>query len=61
MDPFKLFFRLFLLIFKLGGYFLSFCAHALWCIAHGKPELAGDAIGDFGHRLTDAIADLFRN
>lgn len=60
MDPFKLFFRLLLLLFKLSGYFLSFCAHALWCIAHGNAELAGDAIGDFGRSVTDAIADVFR-
>jgi hypothetical protein len=61
MDPFKLFFRLLLLAFKLTGYFLSFCGHTLWCVVHGRPELAGDAIGDFGRSVTDAIADIFRD
>ena len=60
MDPFKLFGRLFLLLFKITGYFVSFCAQALWCFGHGRADLAGDAIGDFGRSVTDAIADVFR-
>ena len=59
MDPFKLFFKLILAFFRITGYFVSFLAHALWCFAHGHPEHAGDAIGDFGRSVTDVIADLF--
>jgi hypothetical protein len=60
-DMFKLFFRLILAMFKIAGYFLAFLAQTLWCFAHGHPEHAGDAIGDFGRSVTDAVADLFRN
>jgi hypothetical protein len=60
-DPFRLFGRLFLALFRIMGYFIAFMAHAGWCIAHGHPEHAGDAIGDFGRSVTDVIADLFRD
>jgi hypothetical protein len=58
-DPFRLFGRLFLAFFKILGYSVSCSIQALWCIAHGKPELAHDAIGDFGRGVTDAIAAIF--
>jgi hypothetical protein len=61
MDPFKLFGRLFLASFKIVGYLFSCGIQALWCILHGKPELAGDAIGDFGRGVTDAIAAIFED
>jgi hypothetical protein len=58
-DPCKLFFRLILALFKIAGYFFAFLAHTLWCFAHGRPEHAGDATGDFGRGVTDAIAAIF--
>jgi hypothetical protein len=58
-DPFKLFFRLMLAFFKIAGYSLACGAQSLWYLAHGKPELVGDAIGYFGRDVTNAIADIF--
>lgn len=59
-DPFTLFLRLMLAFFKIAGYFLACGAQSLWYLAHGKPELIGDAIGYFGRDVTNAIADVFR-
>jgi hypothetical protein len=60
LDPFKLFFRLMLLFFKIAGYALACGAQSLWYLAHGKTELVGDAIGYFGRDVTNAVADVFR-
>lgn len=60
-DPFKLFGRLILAGFKIGGYFFAFLGHTLWCYAHRHPEHAGDAIGDFGRGVTDVIAGIFED
>ena len=53
------FFRLMLAFFKIAGYSLACGAQSLWYLAHGKPELVGDAIGYFGRDVTNAIADIF--
>jgi hypothetical protein len=60
LDPFKLFFRLALLLFKNIGYSLACGAQSLWYVAHGKNELVGDAIGYLGRDITNAIAEVFR-
>jgi hypothetical protein len=60
LDPFKLFFRLMLLFFKVIGYTIACGAQSLWYVAHGKTELVGDAIGYFGRDVTNAVADVFR-
>jgi hypothetical protein len=57
-DPFKLFFRLAMMCFKIAGYTLACGAQALWYIAHGKNELVGDAIGYLGRDVTNAIAEV---
>jgi hypothetical protein len=59
-DPFKLFFRLMLAMFRIAGYFVACALQSLWYLAHGKSELVGDAIGYFGRDATNAIADVFR-
>ena len=59
-DPFKLFFRLLLAFFRIAGYGIACTLQSLWYLAHGKPELIGDAIGYFGRDVTNAIADIFR-
>ena len=61
LDPFKLFGRMFLALFKITGYLISCVVHVSWCVAQGKPEHAGDAFGDLGHGITDAIAEIFRD
>ena len=60
LDPFKLFFRLMMLFFKIVGYTIACGAQALWYTAHGKTELVGDAIGYLGRDITNAVADIFR-
>jgi hypothetical protein len=60
LDPFKLFFRLLLLVFKITGYALACAAQSFWYVAHGKNELVGDAIGYLGRDVTNAVADVFR-
>ncbi len=60
VDPFKLFFRLILLIFKIAGYVFACGAQSLWYMAHGKNELVGDAIGYLGRDITNAIAEVFQ-
>jgi hypothetical protein len=59
-DPFKLFFRLMLAFFRIAGYGIACTLQSVWYLAHGKPELVGDAIGYFGRDVTNVIADVFR-
>ena len=58
--PFKLSARLLLAGFRIAGYAIACAAQAAWYLAHGKPELVGDAIGYFGRDTINAIADMFR-
>lgn len=59
-DPFKLFFRLMVLFFKIIGYTIACGVQALWYVAHGKNDLVGDAIGYLGRDVTNAIAEVFK-
>ena len=61
LDPFKLFIRLLLAVLKITGYAVGYGAQALWYVIHSKREHVGDAIGEFTHAVTDAIADVFRD
>jgi hypothetical protein len=61
VDPFKLFGRTLLAGFKIVGYVIAYGAQALWYLAHASPARIGDAIGEFGRSVTDAIADIFRD
>jgi hypothetical protein len=60
LNPFVLFGRILIAGFRITGYALSYGAHIVWVLMHKKPETVGDAIGEFGHAVTDAIADIFR-
>jgi hypothetical protein len=60
-DPFKLFARLMLAFFKIAGYCIACGVQTVWYLAHGKPELVGDALGYFGRDVTNAIGDVFRS
>lgn len=59
-DPFKLFGRLLIACFKIIAYCISYGAQALWCLFHGRPDKVGDAIGELGRSVTDAIGEVFR-
>lgn len=61
LDPFKLFGRMLLAGFKIVGYVIAYSAQALWYLAHGSPARIGDAIGELGRGVTDAIADVFKD
>jgi len=58
-DPFKLFGRLILAGFKIGGYIITGGAEAAWYIAHGRRDLLGQVIGDLGRGITNALAGVF--
>lgn len=58
-DPFKLFGRLILAGFKIAGYLFTGTAETLWYIAHGRRDLLGQVIGDFGRSVTNAVAKVF--
>lgn len=61
LDPFRLFGRLMLAFVRIAGYLFAYGLQALWYVAHSKREHVGDAIGEFGHAVTDALADVFRD
>lgn len=58
-DPFRLFGRLLMAFFEISGYFMAFGSQAAWYLLHGRRDLVGDAIGEFGRSVTDAVADIF--
>jgi hypothetical protein len=58
-DPFKLFGRLILAGFKIGGYVLTAIVETAWYIAHGRRDLLGQVIGDLGRGVTNALAKAF--
>lgn len=53
--------RVLLAIFETLGYFLVFIVETMWYIAHGKTEMVGKAIGDFGREVVDAFADITKH
>lgn len=61
LNPFKLFGRLFLAFFKITGYTIAYGSQILWCLIHRKPDRIGDALGEYGHAVTDAIAGIFKD
>lgn len=59
-DPFKLFFRLLIAGFRIVGYTITCIAQVIWYISSGRPDKIGDAFGDFGRSVTNAIAGIFQ-
>jgi hypothetical protein len=57
-DPFKLFGRLILAGFRIGGYVITGIAESAWYIAHGRRDLIGQVIGDLGRGITNALTDV---
>lgn len=60
LNPFHLFGRMLLASFKITGYVVSYSAQAVWHLASGNRSHVGDAIGNLGHAMTDAISEIFR-
>lgn len=61
LDPFKLAGRLFLAFLKIIGYCVAYGAQAVWYMFYGKPEKIGDAIGELGRGITDALAGILKS
>lgn len=59
-DPFKLFGRLFLACFKITSYFFVFLIQMTWYLIFRQPGKIGDAFGDLGRGVADALGDIFR-
>jgi len=57
-DPFRLFGRLVLAGFKIGGYLITGVAEASWYVAHGRRDLLAQVIGDLGRGITNALAKV---
>lgn len=57
-DPFRLFGRLILAGFRIGGYVITGIAESAWYIAHGRRDLIGQVIGDLGRGITNALSDV---
>jgi hypothetical protein len=60
-DPFRLFGRCILAAFKIAGYVVSYGCQALLHLTWGERSHVGDAIGELGHSVTDAIAGIFES
>jgi len=59
LNPFSIFPRILIASFKIVGYFLSYGTQAAWHFAAGNRSHVGDAIGNLGRGITDAIAEVF--
>lgn len=58
-NPFKLFGRLLIAIFKITGYTVTFIAQVVWYLFHRQTHDIGLAFGDYGKAVTNAIGDVF--
>lgn len=63
LNPFKLTGRLFVAMVRITGYFMVFIIQMLWYLRLGRDAFGniGDAFGDFGRGVTDALADILRD
>jgi hypothetical protein len=60
LDPFRLFGRMILAIFRIAGYSIVFVAQIIWFLGHGRSDKIGDAMGWYGKGLVDSATDVFR-
>ncbi len=51
--------RLFVAMFKITGYLCTATWQAGWYAAHGQRYKIGDAIGQYGQAIVDAVAEIF--
>jgi hypothetical protein len=59
-NPFKLFGRLLIAMFKIMGYTLTFIVQVVWYLFHRHHDI-GLAFGDYGKAVTNAIGDIFND
>lgn len=46
--------------FKVIGYVFVLIVEIIWYACHGRTEMIGESIGDFGRAVVDAIADVLK-
>jgi hypothetical protein len=51
--------RVFVAVFKITGYLFMATWQAGWYAVHGQTYKIGDAIGQYGQAIVDAVADIF--
>ena len=60
LNPFKLFGRLLIALFRIIGYSLTLLVQTWGHISHRRKEKIADSFGWFGRSVTDALADIFK-
>jgi hypothetical protein len=61
LSPFKLTWRLLIAGFRIAGYIGTFIVQVILYLRLGGPQYKlGDAAGQLGKGVTDALADVFR-
>lgn len=63
ISPFKLMWRFLIAGFRIAGYLCTFIVQAILYLRLGGPQYKfklGDAAGQLGKGVTDALADVFR-
>ena len=58
-DPFQLLRALFVASVKIAGYSVASLSQAAWYLLQGNKVKVGDAIGELGRGVTDAIAEIW--
>ena len=59
MNPFKTFWAIFILLFKLAGYTVTFLIQFIAFSARGNRDGIIEALGWYGRSVTDAFAKTF--
>jgi len=60
LDPFRLAGRLFLATFRIVAHTVVGLIQCALYLSHRRPDQIGDAFGEWGRGVTDAVADIFK-
>jgi hypothetical protein len=60
LDPFKLFGRLLLALFKIAAFTFVFLAQIVWFLIYRRPDKIGDAMGWYGREVVESFAAIAR-
>ena len=59
-DPFRMTGRLIFAVLMILGYLMVGICQSLWYASHHRTDQIGDALGETGRAMIDAIAGVFR-
>lgn len=59
IGPWQLVSALFVVSFRVVGYTITCAGQAAWYPLHGNRAKVGDALGELGRGVTDAISEAF--